>query len=172
MTGGEFAVTIDAPVEAVWPWVADLGKHAEWSPKPYAVEWIEGEPNAVGSRFRSVGAIPGDKQHANEGEIAESTRPERFAVTSHDKQGRYSNVITLVPDASGTKVTLRLDFVEMHGVAALLLPVVFPLVGKKDGRARMAMLKQRVEARTTEGPAGPGSSAGPSSTTTPSPPEA
>jgi hypothetical protein len=26
-----------------------------------------------------------------------------------------------------------------------LLPVVFPLVGKKAGRARMALLKERVE---------------------------
>jgi uncharacterized protein YndB with AHSA1/START domain len=169
MTGGEFAVTIDAPAETVWPWVADLGKHADWSPKPYTVEWIEGEPNAVGSRFRSIGAIPGDRQHANEGEVVESTRPERFAVTSHDKQGRYANVITLVTEGSGTKVTLRLEFVQMHGIAALLLPVVFPLVGKKDGRARMAMLKQRVEARAPEGPAGPGSSAGPSSTATSGP---
>jgi uncharacterized protein YndB with AHSA1/START domain len=146
MTGGEFAVTIDAPPERVWPWVADLGKHAEWSPEPYTVEWTQGEPNAEGSRFRSVGAIPGDKHHANEGEVVESTRPERFALSSSDKQGTYSNVITLTPDGERTKVTLRLEFVQMHGMAALLLPLVFPLVGKKVGRARMALLKEKVEA--------------------------
>jgi uncharacterized protein YndB with AHSA1/START domain len=145
MTAGEFDVTIDAPADQVWPWVADLGKHAEWSPKPYVVEWIHGEPNAVGSRFRSVGVIPGDKQHTNEGEIIESTRPKRLALTSHDKQGSYSNVITLTPEGQGTKVTLRLEFVQMHGPAALLVPFVFPLLGKKDLRARMAMLKAKVE---------------------------
>ena len=62
MTSGEVTVTIDAPPERVWPWVADLGKHAAFSPKPYSVEWIEGEPNAVGSRYRSVGEIPTDKR--------------------------------------------------------------------------------------------------------------
>jgi hypothetical protein len=38
-----WTVTIDAPPEKVWPWVADLSKHAEWSPKPYRVEWLSGE---------------------------------------------------------------------------------------------------------------------------------
>jgi uncharacterized protein YndB with AHSA1/START domain len=146
MTSGTFEVTIDAPADRVWPWVADLGKHAEWSPKPYAVEWIQGEPNALGSRYRSVGVIPGDKEHENEGEVVENKPPERFAIASHDKQGSYSNVFTLTPAGSGTKVTLRLEFVQMHGIAALLLPVIFPLVGKKDLRARMAMLKSKVEA--------------------------
>ena len=32
MTSGVFETTIDAPVDRVWPWVADIGKHAEWSP--------------------------------------------------------------------------------------------------------------------------------------------
>ena len=64
MTSGEFETTIEAPADRVWPWVADLGRHARWSPKPYSVEWTGGEPNAVGSRFRSVGAIPGDAKPA------------------------------------------------------------------------------------------------------------
>jgi hypothetical protein len=34
-------------------------------------------------------------------------------------------------------------------MAALLAPIVFPLVGKKDMRARMALLKQKVEAASS-----------------------
>jgi uncharacterized protein YndB with AHSA1/START domain len=145
MTGGTFEVTIDAPAERVWPWVADLSKHAEWSPRPYTVEWVQGAPNAVGSRFRSVGSIPGDKEHMNEGEVVESVAAERLELSSHDKQGDYATVITLTPHEQGTKVTLRLEFVQMRGMASLLLPLIFPLVGKKDQRARMAMLKEKVE---------------------------
>jgi uncharacterized protein YndB with AHSA1/START domain len=145
MTSGDFEITIDAPVKRVWPWVADMGKHAEWSIKPYKMEWIQGEPNAVGSRYRSVGSIPGDKEHENEGEVVENKPQERFALRSNDKQGTYANVFTLTPVGQGTKVTFHLDFIQMHGMAALLIPVVFPLSGKKDIRARMAMLKQKVE---------------------------
>jgi hypothetical protein len=36
--------------------------------------------------------------------------------------------------------------VKMRGVAAMMVPIIFPLLGKKDLRARMAMLKQKVEA--------------------------
>ncbi len=146
MTSGEFDVTIDAPVDRVWPWVADLGRHAEWSPKAYTVEWIEGEPNAVGSRYRSVGWVPGDKEHVNEGQIVENRPQERFALRAHDKDGAYANTFTLEPHGQGTKVTFRLDFQEMHGMAALAVPIVFPLIGKRDIRARMQLLKTRVEA--------------------------
>ena len=149
MTSGEVTVTIDAPPERVWPWVADLGKHAAFSPKPYSVEWIEGEPNAVGSRYRSVGEIPTDKHHVNEGEIVENHPNERFVLHAHDKEGDYANTFTLRPAGSSTEVTLRLEFVKMHGVAVVMVPIIFPLVGKKDLRARMAMLKQKVEAASS-----------------------
>ena len=149
MTSGEVTVTIDAPPERVWPWVADLGKHGEWSPKPYSVEWIEGEPNAVGSRYRSVGEIPNDKHHVNEGEIVESHPTDRFVLHAHDKEGDYANTFTLKPAGSSTEVTILLEFEKMHGMAAMMVPIIFPLVGKKDMRDRMAMLKQKVEAASS-----------------------
>jgi uncharacterized protein YndB with AHSA1/START domain len=145
MTSGEFEVTIDAPADRVWPWIADLGKHTEWSPKPYTVEWTSGEPNAVGSRYRSVGWIPSDKDHVNEGEIVENRPHDRFALRAHDEQGSYANTFTLAPDGPGTKVTLRLEFLKMHGMAAVMIPLLFPLLGKRDLRARMELLKTKVE---------------------------
>jgi uncharacterized protein YndB with AHSA1/START domain len=148
MTGGEFEITIDAPAERVWPWVADLGKHAEFSPTPYSVEWIGGEPNAVGSRYRSVGVIVGDKHHVNEGEILENDSPRRFALRAHDPQGSYLNTFELTPQGDVTKVTHRLIFEQMHGPSALLAPVLFPLVGKRQVRSRMALLKRVVESST------------------------
>ena len=54
MTSGSFTVTIDAKPEVVAVGRRS-SKHADWSPKPYRIEWLEGEPNAVGSRFHSAG---------------------------------------------------------------------------------------------------------------------
>src|ERR1700741_1747164 len=119
MTGGEFEITIDAPAERVWTWVADLGRHAEFSPTPYSVEWTGGEPNAVGSRYRAVGVIVGDKHHVNEGEILENDAPRRFALRAHDPQGSYLNTFDLTSQGGSTKVTHRLEFQEMHGAAAV-----------------------------------------------------
>jgi uncharacterized protein YndB with AHSA1/START domain len=148
MTGGTFAVTIDRTPEQVWPWVADLGKHAAWSPKAYAVEWTGGEPNTVGSRYRSVGWIPFDRHHVNEGEITEVVPNERFALRADDPLGPFPNVFTLTAIPGGTRVALDLRFPELHGLTAVMAPMLFPLVGKRDLRKRMALLKRTVEAAT------------------------
>ena len=145
MTSGEFTVSIDAQPDAVWPWVADLSKHADWSPKPYRIEWLEGEPNAVGSRFHSAGVIPGDHHHENEGRITENQPTTRFAFRSSDPQGEYAHTYTLTPKGGGTDVTHQVEFVKMRGLAAVLLPPVFALSGKPQGRKRMEVLKRKVE---------------------------
>src|SRR5881409_3399920 len=54
-----WTVSIAAPPEKVWSFVADLGKHAQWSPKDYSVvshddkeEWtnrFELEPSGTGT---------------------------------------------------------------------------------------------------------------------------
>jgi uncharacterized protein YndB with AHSA1/START domain len=145
MTGGTFTTTIQAPPEQVWRAVADLATHPSWSPHPYQVEWLSGEPNAVGSRFRSVGWIPGDEQHTNEGEITERQAPTRFALRSDDG-GWVINEFDLRPTGEGaTEVTFTLTFPKMKGFNALMLPIAFPLVGKPDIRKRMGMLKAKVE---------------------------
>ena len=120
-------------------------KHADWSPKPYRIEWLEGEPNAVGSRFHSAGVIPGDKHHENEGQITENQPTTRFAFRSSDPQGEYAHTYTLTPNGDGTDVTHEVEFVKMRGIAAVLLPPVFALSGKPQGRKRMEVLRQKVE---------------------------
>ena len=145
MTSGAFTVTIDAKPEVVWLWVADLSKHVDWSPKPYRIEWLEGEPNAAGSRFHSIGVIPGDKHHENEGRITENRPTTRFAFRSSDPQGEYAHTYDLTPNGEGTAVTHRLEFVKMRGMAAVLLPPIFALSGKRQSHRRMEVRNQKVE---------------------------
>lgn len=144
-TQGTFSTTIAAPPEVVWPWVAHVEKHTEWSPRPYQVELVSGEPNTVGSRYRSVGWVPGDKQHRNEFEITEVVPHERFALRADDPQGAFQNAYALRRTDAGTEVSYRLEFPSMKGLAGLAVPLLFPLVGKPDIRKRMKLLKERVE---------------------------
>ena len=148
-TQGSFSVTIQAPPEVVWPWVSQLDRHAAWSPKPYRVELVSGEPDAVGSRYRSVGWIPGDKDHANDVEIIDVLPLERFALRADEAQGSFQSTYTLRRTGDATEVTFRLVFPPMKGISAVLVPVLFPLVGKPDIRKRMNLLKNKVEAGTS-----------------------
>ena len=145
-TQGTFTVTVAATPEKVWPWVAQVEKHGAWSPKPYQVERVSGEADAVGSRYRSVGWVPGDKSHGNELEITEVVPEQRFALRADDPMGPFSNTYDLRAVPGGTEVTYHLQFPPMKGVAAVMVPVLFPLVGKRDIRKRMTMLKEKVEA--------------------------
>ena len=148
MTGGTFTTTIQAPPEKVWAVVADVGTHASWSPKMYAMEWTGGEPNQVGSTFHSSGWIPGNKHNENDVVITERVEPTRFAFSATDPQGVFVNVWDLRPGANGgTEVAFTLTFPKMHGVVAVMAPILFALSGKRDIRARMTKLKRTVESQ-------------------------
>jgi uncharacterized protein YndB with AHSA1/START domain len=144
-TQGEFKVTVNAPVETVWPWVATLEKHVAWSPKPYRVEWVSGEPNQVGSRYRSEGSIPTKKHNVNEGEITERVEQQRFALRADDEQGPFRNTYTLRPVDGGTEVAFEIVFPKMGFPKDALASVVFATAGSADIRKRMQLLKQKVE---------------------------
>ena len=140
-----WTVRVDASPEKVWPLVAKLKRHADWSPKPYTVEWLSGEPNAVGSKFRSVGWLPNDKNHAMEGEVIESDAPKRFAVRTSDSQGSFVNTLTLEPSGAGTTVTRQMDFPPASGFGKLAFSIIFPLVVRPGVQKGMDLLRQKAE---------------------------
>ena len=145
-TQGTVTITIEAPPERVWPWIADITKHAEWSPKPYRVELISGEPNSIGSHYRSVGWVPpNDDNHENDVEITQVLPMTRFALEATDSSGTFTNTFDLRAVDSGTEVTFLIVFPTMKGMSAIMVPILFPLVGMSDIKKRMQLLKQRVE---------------------------
>jgi hypothetical protein len=67
------AVTIDAPVEAVWPWLAQLGQDRGGF---YSYEGLE---NLAGCEMTNVDRIPPEWQHRELGDIVQlhpARRPE------------------------------------------------------------------------------------------------
>jgi uncharacterized protein YndB with AHSA1/START domain len=144
-TQGTFTITIDAPPDEVWPWVADVTRHGDYSPNTFTAELVSGEHGDVGARYRSVGVIPNDKHHANDVEVVESVPNERLLLRSDDKLGSFTNTYVLRPVGGGTEVSWTLAFPPLKGPMALMVPILFPLVGKPDGRKRMKLLKAKVE---------------------------
>jgi uncharacterized protein YndB with AHSA1/START domain len=139
---------INAPVEKVWPLVSDLSKHPLWSPKPHSIELISGTEGAVGSRYKSVGEVPpADKHHKNEVAITEVIPNSKFVFEAYDENGTFINTFTLEAVGSGTKVTFQHDFPKMVGMGRVLLPLLLPIVGKRDGMVRLGQLKAKAEAK-------------------------
>jgi uncharacterized protein YndB with AHSA1/START domain len=142
---GTFTVTIDAPPDEVWPWIADVTKHGAWSPKAFSAELVSGEVGQVGSRYRSVGWIPNDKNHSNDVEIVEAVPHERLVLRSDDSLGPFTNTYVLQPAGSGTEVAWTLAFPPLRFPMSVMAPLLFPIVGKPDGRKRVQLLKRAVE---------------------------
>ncbi len=139
-------MTINATPERIWPLVGHLERHADWSPKPYRAEWLSGEPDAVGSRFRSFGWLPRKPQNAMEGEVVESEPFKRFAVRSSDNAGTFVNTLVLTPNADGTtKMERIVEFPPPRGVFKLLMPVIFATVIRPGVQKGMDQLKQKAE---------------------------
>lgn len=138
-------VTINATPEKIWPYISDLNRHHEWSPKPFAIEWVSGEPNAVGSTFGSTGALPQDKNHVMEGTVLSSDAPKRFSLKSHDKGGEFVNTLELTPQGEQTKVTRTVEFPPPKGAFVVLLPILLPLVIRPGIQKGMDLLKTKVE---------------------------
>lgn len=123
-----------------------MSKHGEYSPRPFQAELSSGEVGKVGSRYRSVGWIPNDKHHANEVEVTEAVPHERVVLSAADPLGTFTNTYVLRAVEAGTQVAWTMTFPPLKFPMSVMAPILFPLVGKPDGRKRVALLKAKVEA--------------------------
>jgi hypothetical protein len=138
-------VTINATPEQVWPLVADLGRQHEWSPKPYKVEWLSGEPNAVGSTFRSTGWLPQDKNHSMEGTVKVYDPMKTFEVVSDDAREEWTNRYEFSPSGSQTTVTKTMVGPPLTGVKKAARSAIFTLFVNGAVQKGMDMLKAKAE---------------------------
>jgi uncharacterized protein YndB with AHSA1/START domain len=140
-----FSVTIDATPEQVWPFVGDLGRMGEWSPKQYSVEWLSGEPNAPGSTFRSTGWLPNDKAHQMEGSVTVNEPMKTFEVVSHDDNEEWTNRYDLSPSGSQTTVTKTAIGPPLTGIKKVARSAIFALYVNGAMQRGMDQLKAKVE---------------------------
>jgi uncharacterized protein YndB with AHSA1/START domain len=144
-----WTVTINAPADKVWPLVGDLGKHAEWSPKAYRMEWVSGDPNAVGSTFRSHGWLPNDKDHKMEGKVTANDPMTKFELAASDDgtaATTWTNRYDLAENGNTTTVTKTMIGPEMKGFGKLAFTIALPIVVRPGVQKGMDMLKAKAEA--------------------------
>lgn len=139
-----FTVDIDRPPDVVFAYLSDVSRHGEWSPKPFRVEGSVG-PVTTGDSFRSVGVVPGDKQHRNEVTVTECTPPTRLVLDSIERGEHFVSTFELSPLGSGTRLVRRMDAPRPGFPLSLLFPLIFALAIRPDVERGLANLKQRLE---------------------------
>lgn len=140
-----FTVSIDiqAAPESVFAYITDLSKHGEWSANPLKIEAISPGPVAVGSRYKSVAEVGGQRIEA-EFEVTEYEPPFRFGFAGEDSTGKYEHHFSLQSYQGGTRlermIRFKLTTLQWLMFYVLLFPVRIPA-----GKKALGLLKERLE---------------------------
>lgn len=127
-------VVIDAPIERVWPVLADIEGQPRWMHDMKSVRmWTPG-PTRVGSRGESTVRMLGISV-TDPVTVTEFVPPTRFAI-SHDGTFKGGGVLTLESGADGSTTIVRWDETLIAPVfphaAALAMAPVFATIFQRD----------------------------------------
>src|SRR5687767_15508407 len=120
------AVVVPGKPAEVFAYIADLPRHAEWSPTPLRVEPEGDGPVRAGSRFRGVGETRGDEVVSTV-EVTEVDPPRRLVFVATSPSTIFRHEFTVTPEREGSRVERRMTLLR----AKPALRLIWPLVGNR-----------------------------------------
>ncbi len=139
------AIDISRPPEAVFAYVTDPNKFGEWQANVISGH-MEGSGSAhVGIRCVTTRRI-GFAERTVTSEVTHIDPPSRWGVRGVDGPVRAFVDIAVEPidDHRSSRLTINIDF-HGHGIGKLLVPLVIRPQARKEMRANLTRLKDRVE---------------------------
>lgn len=145
------AVYVDRPPEQVFAYVADVSRHARWSPKPFRVADLpSGGELVVGSTFTSYGHLPGRTDHRNDVRVLDLQAPERVVLESTDASGTYRSTFVVTARGAGAMVLRELDLPRPGGVLGVTMPLFIRSVLGRDMARGLRNLATQLHAQARE----------------------
>ena len=141
----EQQITINAPAEKVFSYLADISRHSEWTRPAHKVEIQKTSDGPVGkgATFKSVGHQFGKNEDVLT--ITEYTPNTRLVVEANGNAGLIRHSFDLTPSDGGVQVTKGFDIVQPKFPLSVLQPVLraFVLPGALSGD--LQRIKEHVE---------------------------
>lgn len=139
-------VTINAPAEKVFNYVADISKHGEWGNpgQKLQVEKTSAGPIGQGSTFKSVGQQFGTQNDSVT--ITEYVPNQRVVYESQGKAGHIRHSFEIAPADGGVQVTKSFDAVKASGLFAIFQPIAKAFILPGALKADLERIKAKVEA--------------------------
>jgi uncharacterized protein YndB with AHSA1/START domain len=140
----ERSISIAAPPERVWDFIADAGNDPRWCHKVESVEQLEGHGPGPGARYR-VQHRPKPLRGPVElsMEAVEFDPPRRLRWREEDDDAVFHVVYELEPEAGGCRIT-QIDHIDWK-IRKLTQPIGRLMVGRDLSR-QLAALKRLLEA--------------------------
>jgi uncharacterized protein YndB with AHSA1/START domain len=138
-------ITINAPAEKVFAYVADVSKHGEWGNpgQKLQVEKTSEGPIGQGSTFKSTGQQFGTQHDTVT--ITEYVPNERVVYESEGKAGLVRHSFVIAPGDGGVQLTKTFDAVKPKFPLNVLAPIVNGFIQPGALKSDLARIKQRVE---------------------------
>ena len=145
MARAKATVTINAPPEKVFSYLADVAKHGEWGQPQHKlqIEKTSDGPIAQGSTFRSVGHQFGRNEDTVT--ITEYVPNQRIVYQSDGKAGVMRHTFELTPADGGVQVTKRFQSIKSKIPFAILAPIVGLLILPGALKSDLERIKAKVE---------------------------
>jgi carbon monoxide dehydrogenase subunit G len=126
----EQTFTVARPPEAVFDYLTDPSKLAEWQTAKTSVELLTDGPPRRGSRIRERNKAPGGKEFEQVVEFTEFDRPRR--VHTHIVEGPYpvDGTWTFEPGGAGTRVQFVAEG-QLKGAMRLLGPLAARMIARQ-----------------------------------------
>jgi uncharacterized protein YndB with AHSA1/START domain len=150
MFAREESIHIDATPEAVYDYVADIGRHPEW-----AAQKLVMRPLGDG-RFESLMTMGAMKARAVV-RVEAAERPTAFTYVADDNvSGPHRWTFEIKPDESGSRITLRMERMHEGLLFRVMQPIVmWPLIGHPGVLKGLARIKRQVEGGAQQSPSLP-----------------
>jgi len=131
-----YSVTISSPLsqQEAFDRLAAVERFAEWDPGVTSGKQVEGDGPGVGSAYLLTAKSFVGSDLPLTYEMTSFDAPDRFVIVADAKSLRSDDVITVVPDGDGCRVTYAADL-KMKGAFAVLNPVLGPPFDRIGDRA-------------------------------------
>lgn len=140
----EKTISVNAPAEKVFAYLADLTRHSEWANNPLKVEQTSEGAVRQGATFTSVG-----KQFGRENEdqltVTEFVVNEKIAFESQGSAGKIRHDFTLKQENGTTTLTKGLQPIQPAGMFKLIMPIVLTFISPGGLDGDLERIKEKLE---------------------------
>jgi uncharacterized protein YndB with AHSA1/START domain len=139
------SIEIARPPEAVFAYLMDPSRQAEWQESLVSARAEGPGPPTVGSKLITTRKV-GRGERTMTMELTEISEPRSWAARGIDGPIRaiVNGAVEPLDDGARSRVTIELDF-EGHGIGKLLVPLVVRRQAQRELPRDMGNLKQRLE---------------------------
>ena len=140
----EKTITINAPAEKVFGYIADFPRHSEWAQHKLRIEQTSQGPIGNGTTFKSVGHQMG-RDSEDTVTITEFLANRKIAYEAEGKEGRFRHWIELQPGDGGTQVKKGFQVVKASFPFSLMMPIVTTFIVPGGLSGDLQRIKAKVE---------------------------